>query len=175
MFGQSGVNIAPYTVLKKEDDLELRHYERMVLVSTPMPRGMEDQKTPFTKLFDYISGKNRNAREIQMTAPVFLNQADQKTEAMSFVLPARFTIEEAPQPQDTAVALETITDYTVAAITFSGLLNQDNINHHQAILEQWIKRNDYLKMGQAKAAGYNPPFTIPALRRNEVLIPVQKP
>lgn len=175
MFGHSSVNIAPYSVLEKEDNLELRHYERLLLVSTPMPEGIEGQKAPFYKLFDYISGKNQDTQEIPMTAPVFMNQADQKTETMSFVLPASFTIEDVPRPRDPAVKLENITDYTVAAITFSGLLSQDNINQHQDLLEKWMMRKGYIKTGQVKAAGYNPPFTIPALRRNEVLIPVQKP
>ena len=104
-----------------------------------------------------------------------MDQSNEKTETMSFVLPARFTIEDVPRPQGPAVNLENITDYTVAAITFSGLLSLDNINQHQALLEKWMMRKGYRKTGQIKAAGYNPPFTIPALRRNEVLIPVQKP
>ena len=175
MFGHSGVEIAPYEVLENEDALELRHYERLVLVTTAMPTGMNDQKDPFYKLFDYISGKNESTKEIPMTAPVFLDQADEAAEFMSFVLPESFSIETAPIPKDPAVKLEEIVNYTVASITFSGSLNQDNINKHKIILEEWIARKGFEKRGAAKAAGYNPPFTIPALRRNEVLIPVIKP
>ena len=51
MFGHSGVEVAPYEVLEKEDALELRHYERLVLVTTAMPTGMHDQRVPFYKLF----------------------------------------------------------------------------------------------------------------------------
>jgi hypothetical protein len=175
IFGHSGVEIAPYKVLEKEDALELRHYERLVLVATAMPSGMNDQRDPFYKLFDYISGKNESTKEIPMTAPVFLDQADETTEFMSFVLPESFSIETAPIPKDPAVKLKEIVNYTVAAITFSGSFNQDNINTHKIILEEWIARKGFEKRGAAKAAGYNPPFTIPALRRNEVLIPVIKP
>jgi len=175
VFGHSGVEIASYEVLEKEDALELRHYERLVLVTTAMPSGMHDQRDPFYKLFDYISGKNESTKEIPMTAPVFMAQADKTTEFMSFVLPESFSIETAPLPKDPAVKLEEIVNYTVAAITFSGSLNQDNINTHKIILEEWIARKGFEKRGAAKAAGYNPPFTIPALRRNEVLIPVIKP
>ena len=175
MFGHSGVEIAPYEVLEKEDALELRHYERLVLVTTTMPSGMNDQRDPFYKLFDYISGKNASRKEIPMTAPVLMDQADEPTESMSFVLPESFSIETAPIPKDPAVKLEEIVNYTLAAITFSGSLNQDNINKHKIILEEWISRKGFEKRGAVKAAGYNPPFTIPALRRNEVLIPVIKP
>ena len=175
ILGHSGVEISPYEILEKEDALELRHYERLVLVTTAMPGGMNDQRDPFYKLFDYISGKNESTKEIPMTAPVFMDQADEATEFMSFVLPESFSIETAPIPKDPAVKLEEIVNYTVAAITFSGSFNQDNINTHKNILEEWIARKGFEKRGAAKAAGYNPPFTIPALRRNEVLMPVIKP
>lgn len=175
VFGKSGVEIAPYTILEKEDNLELRHYDRLVLVTTAMPDGMDSQNSPFYKLFDYISGKNEGTKEIPMTAPVFMDQADKSTESMSFVLPKDFTIETAPVPQDPTVKLEEITDYTVASITFNGLLKQNNIEKHKAILEGWITRKGFKKTGAVKAAGYNAPFTIPAMRRNEVLIPVEKP
>jgi len=175
MFGHSGVGIAPYEVLEQEDALELRHYERLVLVTTAMPTGMNDQRDPFYKLFDYISGKNESTKEIPMTAPVFIDQADHTTESMSFVLPESFSIATAPLPKDPAVKLEEIVNYTVAAITFSGSLNQETINKHKIILEEWIARKGFETRGAAKAAGYNPPFTLPAFRRNEVLIPVIHP
>lgn len=175
VFGHSGVEIAPYEILEKEDALELRHYERLVLVTTPMPSGMNEQRDPFYKLFDYISGKNASTKEISMTAPVFLEQAHEATKFMSFVLPESYSIDTAPLPKDPAVQLEEIVHFTVAVITFSGFFNQDNINRHKTILEEWIARRGFEQRGAAKAAGYNPPFTIPALRRNEVLIPVIKP
>lgn len=174
VFGDSGVEIAPYTVIEKEDDFELRHYDRLVLVTTSMS-GLDDQKSPFYKLFDYISGDNNQAQEIAMTAPVFMDQDSGSSETMSFVLPESFSYNDAPRPQDPSVKLEELRDYTVATITFNGRLVQQNIKEHQELLENWIKQKQYSVTGSAKAAGYNPPFTIPAFRRNEVLIPVEKP
>lgn len=174
--GKSNVEIAPYTVIEKEDNFELRHYDRLVLVTTSMPTGLEEQNSPFYKLFNYISGENDDAKEISMTAPVFMDQADKSTESMSFVLPESFTMETAPKPQNPDVKLEEITDFTAATITFSGLLKQENIDKHRAALEEWIVKKQLNKIDdQVKAAGYNPPFTIPAMRRNEILIQVQKP
>ena len=110
-----------------------------------------------------------------MTAPVFMDQGDQGAQTMSFVLPSSFDFRQAPVPKDPDVRLEEVSDYTVAAIVFSGLFNQDNINKHRARLEDWIAARGYESLGSVRAAGYNPPFTIPALRRNEVLISVKKP
>ncbi len=66
-------------------------------------------------------------------------------------------------------------DYTAALITFNGVLERENIDKQKALLETWIEGEGYQISGAHKAAGYNPPFTIPALRRNEVLIPVESP
>ena len=175
VFGDSGVKIAPYAVLEQDKNFELRHYESMVLVSTPMVGGMNNQNGAFGKLFKYITGDNNGVQDIAMTAPVFMEQTAKNSETMSFVLPADFTIETAPTPQSADVTLEEMTDYTVAAVRFSGTLKQDNIDEHKALLEDWIAQKGYTKTGGVKAAGYNPPFTLPAYRRNEVLIAVEKP
>ena len=172
VFGYTGVEVAPYAVLEQVGDIEVRHYERLVLVTTAMPSGMEEQRDPFYKLFNYISGNNAVTKEIPMTAPVLLAQADDTSQTMSFVLPERFSLETAPVPNDPAVRLETVMDYTVAAITFSGAFDQGSINEHTHILEQWIADHGFTQTGAVIAAGYDPPFTIPFFRRNEVLIPV---
>ena len=196
VFGKSSVETAPYRVLKSDSQqkIELRHYERLVLVSTPMVGGMDSGKNgAFYKLFGYISGKNTQGSEIAMTAPVFLDSASENTgveipmtapvfmedaieqPTMSFVLPTSYTLDTAPTPQDPDVKLYEVIDYTVAVITFNGVLKRGNIDKHKALLETWIESEGYKIKGAYKAAGYNPPFTIPALRRNEVLIPVEVP
>lgn len=172
MFGKSNVEIAPYTVIKQDAPYEIRHYEQLILVTTDM-NGLDQQRSPFSKLFDYISGKNQLEQKIQMTAPVFMDQSDQTSETMSFVLPKDFAVEDAPLPQDASIRIENLTDYTVATITFDGRLTQDNIQQHIKLLKTWIKKHNLKIIGGVKAAGYNPPFTIPSLRRNEILIPVK--
>lgn len=168
------MKIAPYDVIEKENDYELRHYDQLLLVTTSMD-GLSDQRSSFSKLFDYISGENKATQEIAMTAPVFMDQEDTQSETMSFVLPEDFTYETAPRPEDPSVRLEKITDYTVATITFSGRLKQSNIDQHKTMLEDWIANKGWTVTGPAKAAGYNSPFTLPAFRRNEVMIPVKRP
>ena len=191
VFGKSDVEIAPYRVIKSDNQqkTELRHYERLVLVSAPMRGGMDEGKNgAFYKLFDYISGKNTERSKIAMTAPVFLDNTgveipmtapvfmeDAQQSTMSFVLPASFTLDTAPLPQDPDVKLHEMSDYTAAVITFSGVLERDSIDKQRMLLETWIESKGYKITGPYKAAGYNPPFTIPALRRNEVLIPINMP
>ncbi len=173
VFGNSSVDIAPYTVLKKSEQFELRHYDELILVSTPM-QGMGEQGSSFGKLFDYISGENQKTQKIPMTAPVFLDQTSAKSDTMAFVLPTNYSIESAPIPSNPSVKLKHLTNYTVAAITFSGRLKQASIEKNKQQLLAWIKDNNLKIIGTAKAAGYNPPFTLPPFRRNEVMIPVEK-
>jgi hypothetical protein len=174
VFGDVSVKIAPYTVIVKDGVFEIRQYEHLLLASTATPDGVDNASAPFYKLFGYISGKNDKTEKIAMTAPVFMNQTGEGTEEMSFVLPVDFSLEMAPNPTDPTVKLEEIKDYRVAVISFSGFLNQASISHHQTLLQNWITDRDLTTTGPARAAGYNPPFTLPFLRRNEIVISVGK-
>jgi len=191
MFGNSGVDIAPYSVLEKDGAIEIRRYDTMVLATADMPGGMnKGDNQAFQKLFDYISGANVTADKIAMTAPVFMQEKqegqkiemtapvfmseNENSETMSFVLPASFNFETAPKPTDPAVRLEKVENFIVAAVEFSGFLSQSNIQTHRQTLENWIKASNYTQTAPYQIAGYNPPWTIPFLRRNEVLIPVEK-
>lgn len=173
VFGDVNVKVAPYRVIEAEGIFEVRHYEKLVLVSTDMPKGMDIVKAPFFRLFDYISGNNEKAEKIAMTAPVFMEQAGQATEAMSFVLPTDLSLSTAPVPSDPEVKLTKLSNYRVAVISFSGFLNQETISTNRALLEDWITDRGLEMTGKVKAAGYNPPFTLPFLRRNEIIIPIK--
>ena len=172
VFGVVNVDVASYTVLEKDQDFEVRQYEHLTFVSTSMPEGMDDASGPFRKLFGYISGENDRSEDIAMTAPVFMDQARETTETMSFVLPADFSLATAPQPKNTSVRLSEFSNFRVAVVTFSGYLNQSSVSEQRAKLQKWIAVKGYQVTGTAKAAGYNPPFTLPFLRRNEILIPI---
>ena len=174
VFGDVNVKVAPYEVIETDGAFEMRHYERLVLASTDTTDGMDSVSAPFYKLFKYISGKNSKTQKIAMTAPVFMDQSGQTTEAMSFVLPEGFSLATAPPPSDPAVKLTELSDYTVVAMSFTGFLNQKSISTHRNLLQNWIADRGLKIIGKAKAAGYNPPFTLPFLRRNEILIPVKK-
>ena len=154
VFGDINVKVAPYKVTAKDGFFELRHYERLVLVSTSMPDGMENASAPFRKLFNYISGKNNKEKNIEMTAPVFLDQTEQVSGSMSFVLPEEFDLLTAPSPSDSSVKITELTNYTVAVITYSGFLNQKTILAKKELLKGWVIKRGLKIKGKAKAAGY---------------------
>lgn len=175
VFGDNGVESAPYTLIKSDSTLniELRNYDSMILVSTSMPPG--ERNRAFRRLFNYIAGNNDGQKEIAMTAPVFMDQKNttKPKPAMSFVMPASFDFENTPKPTDPNVWLEKVEDYKVAAITFSGTLSDSNVQEQQALLQQWITANQLIAKGQPIMAAYNGPLTLPMFRKNELLIRVE--
>lgn len=192
VFGQTNVETAPYTLLKSDETLniEIRNYEAMVLVSADM--STDGRNSAFRKLFRYISGENQGAKEISMTAPVFMNGQDAPEQGaeiamtapvlmnnqdgkamMSFVMPKDFTLENTPKPNDPTLQVTEVKNYKVATIQFSGILSRNNVTEHTQILQDWLKTQGYVAIGAPIEAGYNGPMTLPMLRRNEILIAIQ--
>lgn len=169
VFGYTGVEEAPYQSLKLDNDFEVRQYQKMILITAEM---QDEEKSPFMQLFDYISGDNEQSQEIAMTAPVFMDKTGEKP-FMSFVMPADFDMENTPIPLNSALDIEEISNLIVATIQFSGTLNPEKIAEQKTKLEAWMAAENLSPIGEAIVAGYHPPFTIPALRKNEVLIPVK--
>lgn len=194
VFGHSGVENAAYKTLVQKENIEVRQYINLIMVTTSMGGSMEsDRNGSFNKLFRYISGDNVRTEEIAMTAPVIMDQKPQGEKiamtapvimdqtnndgekwTMSFVLPASYTYENAPRPTHPDVKLEQIEDMTAVVIRFNGFLSDDNVQDHLKKLQDWLAKSKYQQIGPYKVAGYDPPFTLPMARRNEVLIPVVK-
>lgn len=191
VFGDSGVENAPYTLLKSEPSqkIEIRNYKSMVLVSSSM--SADGMNSAFRNLFRYITGENEGSTEIAMTAPVLMDESNALTkgteiamtapvfmkgrtdqQVMSFVMPADFTIENTPKPTNPNVWISEAKDYKVVVIQFSGLLSDSNVERQTEILNSWIAKNGYTAISEPINAAYNGPFTIPWFRRNEVLIEI---
>ena len=191
VFGESGVKSAPYTLLKSDQaqKIEVRNYESMVLVSSDM--SADGMNSAFRNLFRYITGENEGSTEIAMTAPVLMDESEaaskgteismtapvfmnerSEQQVMSFVMPADFTLQSTPKPTNPNVWITEVKDYKVVVIKFSGLLSDSNVETQTKILNSWIAKNGYTAISEPINAAYNGPFTIPWLRRNEVLIEV---
>ena len=107
-----------------------------------------------------------------MTAPVFMHGENNKS-VMSFVMPRGFTRQSTPEPTNPEVWVDEVTNLNVAAITFSGTLSEDNKQQYTRQLKDWLSEQELQIQGEAFTAAYNGPFTLPAFRRNEILIEVK--
>lgn len=181
---------AAYTVLREDKPFELRQYEAQVLAETIVTGSIEDAGgKAFKRLFRYISGNNRTQQKVAMTSPVGQTAAGEKiamttpvgqrraTEgwAVSFMMPARFTLESLPEPEDPRVTLRAVPARTVAAVRYTGFWRKQGYEKNRAALEGWLEEQGLRAAGDPIWAKYDPPFMPWFLRRNEILIPVAEP
>ena len=179
---------APYTTLEQRGDFELRQYQPYVVAETVVQGSFEDVgNEAFRRLFGYISGGNRSQESIAMTAPV--EQASSEKIAMTapvtqeksgdnwrvaFVLPSSYTLATAPQPTDARVTLALVPERLVAAVRYSGTWSRARYGENLQALEGFIVEQRLEPTGEPIFARYDPPFMPWFLRRNEILIPVQR-
>lgn len=183
-----GVEKVQYDVIEKNDAIEIRQYEPYLVAETLVDADFNDAgNVAFRLLFDYISGANRTQESIAMTAPVtqqpksekiamtapVTQQAAEGSYAVSFVMPAKYTLDTLPQPTDPAVIVRQVPGYRAAVIRYSGGWSQKNYQAKKAALEAFIKDNNLTVAGEPIWARYDPPFQLWFLRRNEVIIPVE--
>ena len=181
-----------YSVLQQEDRFEVRDYETLVLAETLVDASFDDAgKIAFKRLFGYISGDNEAAAEIAMTAPVMaLDEKQSSGENISmtapvtgeetplgwrfaFVLPSGYTLATAPVPGNPDVRLQQVPARTVAVVRYSGSWNETAYEENLKNLQQWMRQNQLEADSLPRVAGYDPPWTLPFLRRNEVMIDIK--
>jgi hypothetical protein len=165
------------------EDMEIRLYASRAAVEAPMEGG---RNRAFGLLFDYISGANDGggkiamtapvatdeARRIEMTAPVATGNATDGVPAMRFFLPPRFDAETAPRPTDPRLRVVPLPETHVAVLRFSGLRTEYAVARARDRLEAALSPSAWLATGPAESWFYDPPWTLPPFRRNEVAIPV---
>lgn len=178
-----------YESLERTGDFELRYYEPHIVAETMVEGAFSDVGNEgFRRLADYIFGENRKKASIDITAPVTqaagsekiamtapVNQAVQNGKwRITFTMPAEYTIETLPEPLDPRVVLRQEPGKLVAAIRYSGTWSQERYALNEKKLRSLILERGLEPVGDPIFARYNPPFTLWFLRRNEVLIPVQR-
>lgn len=160
---------APYEVLSSDGRVEIRQYPALKLATAKMPLARDNgANTSFGSLFGYISGQNETSAKIAMTTPVFMTEQE-----MSFVLPAATARTGAPAPSGNTVSLTEFSGGKFAVFRFTGARSDPAEATAAKTLREWAEANGVGLTGGPLFAYYDPPFTLPALRRNEVLIRVR--
>ena len=127
----------------------------------------------FRRLAGYIFGGNHRKQKIAMTAPVAQSSDGQDRWVIRFFMPSKWSLETLPAPDDDAVRLVTVPGETVAVLRFSGDRGPDAVTNRTAELTEALRANGFESTGAAVAWFYDPPWTLPFRRRNEIAIPVQ--
>lgn len=179
-----------YRVMEKSGSFELRRYDPMIVAETFVSGSMKDASgSGFRLIADYIFGNNtvRNGGngEIAMTAPVTLTAQSEKISMTApvsmersagqwrvhFVMPSKYTLDTLPVPNNPAVKLREIPATHYAVLRFSGFAGETKVAAKVTELKGWLAEREIEPLGSPELARYNPPWTLPFLRRNEVMIP----
>ena len=158
------VEEANYEIIKTNEIYEIRKYSDLIVVETIT----SNENSGFRKLFNYISGANEKNQEIKMTAPVTQIKKNGNT-YMQFYLPSKCHSKSIPNPSDANVKISKMDSGFYAVIKYSGRNSEKNFIKHRDILEKELKKNNISILNSAIKASYNSPFTLPMLRRNEVM------
>ena len=187
VFGVGDYEEPNYTVILEEDNFQVRKYSStLVAQTTTLGNYKETSSQGFERLAGYIFGENIAKEKISMTTPVLREKQSEKIEmttpvyqqqddsewTMTFVLPSKYTLETAPTPLNNNVTIRELPGHKVATLSFSGKMNEASMNEHIKILENWIKEKEFSVIGMAYSAAYDPPWTLPMLRRNEIHIQI---
>ena len=154
---------ANYKVVKENKNYEIRKYSDRLVVETNSTQG-----NAFRKLFNYISGNNEQKEEIKMTVPV-TQEIKNGNMTMQFYLPSKFNKDNAPKPLNAEIEILTIEGGYYAVIKYSGRSSDKNFLKNKDILEKQLKQDNVVILSPPIRASYNSPFTLPVLKRNEVM------
>ena len=115
------------------------------------------------------SPQTQESQKIAMTAPVNMQQTDGKWR-VRFVMPSQYTLQTLPKPNNPAVSILEVPAHTYGVIKFSGLTADEKIESKTIELKAWMQRQNLKIIGEPELARYNPPWTLPFMRRNEIMI-----
>jgi effector-binding domain-containing protein len=174
--------------IEKKDAFEVREYQPK-LIAQVLVTGTFDSASSkgFRLLADFIFGNNKTnegSKKIDMTAPVVTRDASEKIEMtapvvseetergwyISFNMPKQYSKDTLPIPNNPEVKIIDVPSEKYAVITFSGLVREKKYVEMLNLLNEEMRKRNLEPKGPVILARYNPPWTLPFLRRNELMI-----
>ena len=178
-----------YQVINDYGSIQIRQYPALVVAQTEINADYKTSSNQgFQRLAGYIFGNNKaqqklamtapviqeqQAETISMTAPVIQQKSADSTWLMTFVLPNEYSLLTAPIPLDPTVKITEIQSKKVAVLHYSGSLSEQGIKEKSEELDVWLKKHGYSIISAPQSAAYDPPWTLPFLRRNEIHIEIK--
>lgn len=186
-----GAEQPDYRTLQRDGSLELREYGPRLVAETLVTGDAEAARNAgFRRVAAYIFGANQGREQVAMTAPV--TQAGGQAIAMTapvvqtpdsasaaawriqFIMPAQYrSIDALPKPNDPAVRLREEMGGRYAVRRFSGSRAPSAVTRQTDVLLGDVARKGWRPRGAPVAWFYDPPWTLPMARRNEVAVPVE--
>lgn len=196
VFGIRTAEEPPFQTVGRVGEVELRSYAPRLAAEVVVPGGeVSARGVGFSALAGYIFRGNRGRETIAMTAPVAQSGAQSgahspETIAMTapvdqaagpdgtwrirFFMPAGRTRESLPEPNDSAVRLVEVPAQTVAVLRYTGVASPEAVRDADARLLAGLAGSGWRAVGAPFQWFYDPPWTLPPLRRNEAVVAVER-
>ena len=182
----SNVEQPKYKVVESSGNIEIRDYAPMIVAEAEVSGDRREAiGKGFRIIADYIFGNNTAAQKVPMTAPAaqqvsekiamtapVTQQGEGNSWKVYFVMPSNYTMDTLPKPNSRAVVLKEIPTKRYAAIRFSGMGGESSLRRHTMQLNEFLSAKKLMPLSAPTYAFYNPPWTLPFLRRNEVLVEI---
>ncbi len=169
-----------YDIISKSGDIEIRRYSELVAATVSVSGSRKSSADEaFMVLAGYIFGKNTSKKsgqkeKIEMTTPVAMKEETSQME-MTFFMPSKYQVDSLPKPLDDRIVLSKVPGRTVASIRFSGIADNKSVKDQKEKLVRFLEKNSTKHSSEHFVAVYNPPWTLPFLRRNEIWIKTDLP
>ena len=184
-----------FSIIEKSEPFELRNYAPQLIAEVKVEGDLDTASSQgFRLIAAFIFGQNQVSEKISMTVPVGIEATQSTKIAMtvpvgieaskgsaaglnqwvfSFVMPSEYTMATLPKPLNPLVTIRELPAQKRAAIIFSGFNSEAKVLEKTKALEEWIKGKQWQVIGPPQFARYNPPWSLPFMRRNEILITVR--
>lgn len=192
-----------YQVLQSDGAFEIRRYEPMLIAETVVDGDMDEASNKgFRRIADFIFGNNQRAdsndnakiamtapvtvapqsTKIAMTAPVTVEPRSVDAQMPSanqwrihFVMPSQYTLANVPKPKNREVTLREVPAQHVVVHRYTGFNTLARVQQKTEETLQWAKQKSLTLQGTPQLARYDPPWTLPMFRRNEIMVEITAP
>ena len=177
-----------HKVMSKNEGYEVREYAGYLLAETTVSGPWKEALNEgFRRLFSYISGNNEGSSKVEMTAPVLSGEPEKISmtapvlqeagtgdeQVVSFIAPASYTLETIPIPKDSRIRIRQVPPFTATVLRYGGWTDPEKIERKTEELRSMLTRDGRTPVPPFLSAQYNPPWTIPPFRRNEIIVRIR--
>jgi DNA gyrase inhibitor GyrI len=177
-----------HKVVSRNDGYEVREYDGYLVAETTVSGPWKEALNEgFRRLFSYISGNNEGRAKVAMTAPVLSGEPEKIAmtapvlqepgtgdgQVVSFIAPSSYTMETIPVPKDPRIRIRQVPPFTAAVLRYGGWTDPETIERRTGELRSLLARDGRTPIPPFLSAQYNPPWTIPPFRRNEIIVRIR--
>ena len=179
-----------FKLISEEGEFQIREYDPKIIAQVEVEGNFDEASSKgFKLLADYIFGNNLldgESQKISMTTPVevspladnlsmtspIMDDQVNKTWSINFVMPQEYSLNNLPKPNNSQVSIIEVPAEKYVVIVFSGLVRESSYAEKAELLSNYLEENSFKQQGAIKIARYNPPWTLPFFRRNELMVKI---